>query len=593
LTDSAASRRWLTFFGCVLVVGVLYWAQTVLVPVALALLATFVLTPPVVWLQRRIGRVFAVFAVMVLVVAALGLSGWALWQQVQNLAADLPGYRANIRQKVADIRGAGKDSSVEKIQETIEDIRNEIEKPETPRGSDQRPIVVESAQVVALWDFPSWLGPLVAPLSTAGLVVVLVLFMLLEREKLRDRLISVVGHGHLAVTTKAFDDAGQGVSRQLIAQSAVNVIYGTVAALGLYWLGVPYALLWGVAAAALRFVPYFGPLVAAAAPILISLASSPGWSQPLLVFGLFLGLELFTNLVLETVLFAGAAGVSQVGLLVSVAFWTWLWGLPGLLMAMPLTVCLAVLGRHVRGLEFIATLLADTPTLSPEIAYYQRLLARDLGEAADLLERHLKTEPADSVYDALLLPALNYAERDRLEGRLSRDEESAVIDATRDLMADLGASASGPSAPPRPKVEITAVAAHGAADELALAMLGQLLESVDVTLDVLPFQLMSSEVVSQVKKGGRRIVCIADLPPSAPSKTRYLIKKLRAALPELSIVVGRWAPGAMADEDKTALRDTGANQVASNLIQTRDQIVELAAHLRLLSAEPAALLAEG
>jgi predicted PurR-regulated permease PerM len=265
----------------------------------------------------------------------------------------------------------------------------------------------------------AWLGPIIGPLGTAAMVVALVIFMLLERRDLRDRLIGLIGHGRLTVTTKAFDEAGSRVSKQLLMQSLVNGIYGVVAGLGLYFLGVPYPLVWGTLGAALRFVPYLGPVLGAGAPILVSLAALPGWAGPLSVIGMFTALELFTNLVLETVLYAGAAGVSQVALLVSVAFWTWLWGPLGLLMATPLTVCLVVLGKHVPGLTFVGTLMADTPPLAPEYGYYQRLLARDPGEAADLIERHIKNEPWGTVYDALLLPALNYAERDRLENRLS------------------------------------------------------------------------------------------------------------------------------------------------------------------------------
>ncbi len=580
----SAFNRWVTFLGCVLVVAVLYWAQTVLVPVALALLVSFVLTPPVVWLQRRIGRVAAVLVVVLLVFAALGLAGWGMWRQLGRLAEDLPAHRANIRQKIADIRGAGKGGSVERIQETIADIQTEIAKSDAPPGTEARPLVVQARQVVSLWVFPAWLGPFIAPLSTAGFVLVLVIFMLLERDELRGRLITAVGHGHLAVTTKAFDDAGRGVSRQLLMQSLVNLIHGAVVSLGLYLLGVPYALLWGVAAGAFRFVPYFGPLVGAALPILTSLATASGWERPLLVVGFFVALELFTNLVLETALYAGSVGVSQVALLIAVTFWTWLWGLPGLLMAMPLTVCLAVLGRHVRGLEFISTLLADTPALTPEMAFYQRLLARDFGDAADLYDRHLRANAPESVHDALALPALNYAERDRLEGRLAPEDETAVIDAIRDLTGDRPGSRPPEDVPA--SLEVTAVAANGAADELALRMLGQLLRDHGVALDVLAQPLMTSDIVAVVRRSGRRVVCIADLPPSPPSRTRFLVQKLRAELPDLQILVGRWAPASMAGEGDAVLRESGANHVASTLLATRDRIAELATVLRSPAAEP-------
>ena len=389
---SKTLKPWVTFAGCVLVVVVLYWAQAVLVPFALAILLTFVLAPPVTWLERWVGRVPAVLAMVTLVFTVLGLAGWGLARQMDYLAEDLPRYRANILAKIADVRGASKGGSVEKLQETIEDIKTDLGKSEAPKGTVSRPVVVTSEQVAGLSGF-AWLGPIVGPLGTAGLVLAMVIFMLLERRDLRDRLIGLFGHGRLAITTKAFDEAGTRVSRQLLMQSLVNLVYGIAAGAGLYFLGVPYALVWAALGAALRFIPYLGPVLGAGAPILVSLAALQGWAGPLWVVGMFVVLELFTNLVLETVLYAGAAGVSQVALLASVAFWTWLWGPLGLLMATPLTVCLVVLGKHVPGLEFVGTLMADTPALAPEYGYYQRLLARDQSEAADLIERYIKTDP--------------------------------------------------------------------------------------------------------------------------------------------------------------------------------------------------------
>jgi len=388
---SRTLKPWVIFAGCVLVIVVLYWAQAVLVPIALAVLLTFVLTPPVNWLERWIGRVPAVLVAVSLVFIVLGLAGWGLARQMDHLADDLPTYRVNILAKIADVRGAGKGGSVEKLQETIEGIRTELGQSSAQTGTASRPVVVTSELVPGFSGF-SWLGPLLGPLGTAGLVLAMVIFMLLERRDMRDRLIGLFGHGQLTVTTKAFDEAGTRVSRQLLMQSLVNLVYGIAAGIGLYVLGVPYPFVWAALGAALRFIPYIGPVIGAGAPILVSLAALPGWAGPLWVVGLFVVLELFTNLVLETVLYAGAAGVSQVALLVSLAFWTWLWGPLGLLMATPLTVCLVVLGKHVPGLEFVGLLMADTPALAPEYGYYQRLLARDQSEAADLIERHVKTE---------------------------------------------------------------------------------------------------------------------------------------------------------------------------------------------------------
>jgi len=587
---------WLRFAGCVLVVAVLYWAQAVLVPLALAMLISFVLSPPVTFLQRWIGRIAAVLVVVLLVFTGLGLASWAAGTQVSHLADDLPRYRENIAQKISDVRGVGQGGSVEQVQQTVKEIQEQIAGPPPASGTSRQPVIVQSQKVTSLTDFSSWLGPALGPLSTAGFVAALVIFMLLEREELRGRVFGLVGHGHLAVTTKAFDEAASRVSRQLLMQTLVNAIYGAAVGVGVWWIGVPYPLLWAALGAALRFIPYLGPIVAAAGPILIGLAALPGWTKPLSVVGLFLVLELFTNLVLETVLYAGAAGVSQVALLVAVGTWTWLWGSMGLLLATPLTVCLVVLGKHVPGFEFLSTLMADSPALSPDVSYYQRLLARDQSEASEIVQRHMASQPTETVYDALMLPAFNYAERDRIEGRLSEDEEQTIVEQTRELLGDVDrfqhtlpaneVPEEETTSPPiehtesRIPVNVLGYPANGQADAIALQMLAQLVEADGIRLDVTSVRLLSSEVIDLVRTTGARLICIADLPPSPPSKTRYLVRKLRSAVPEVTILVGRWAPPELADEDRSSLTDDGAHHVASTLLDTRDQLRVLATHER-------------
>jgi hypothetical protein len=329
-------------------------------------------------------------------------------------------------------------------------------------------------------------------------------------------------------------------------------------------------------------------VLAAAAPIFMSLAALTGWTTPLMVVALYVILELFTNLVLETALYAGAAGVSQVALLVSVAFWTWLWGPMGLLLATPLTVCLVVLGKHVPGLEFLGTLMADRPALAPEYNYYQRLLAKDQSEGADLIEAHIKAESPRTVYDALLLPALNYAERDRIEERLSPGEEAAIVDSTRELIVDAAQSirrvegaatpraepAASTIAPPpaRPKLPVFGYAVNGAGDELALQMLARIVDDLPIHVEINGARLLVSEVIALVQDREYSTVCIADLPPSPPSKTRYLVRRLRAALPELRIIVGRWGPASLTDDSTQKIRDAGASRVDTVLLDTRNYL---------------------
>jgi predicted PurR-regulated permease PerM len=584
-------RPWVNFAGCVLVVGVLYWMQSFLIPVALAILLAFLLTPLAARLQRRIGRVGSVLVTVIATFAVLGLSAWALTNQVTNLIANIPDYRQTIREKLEDVREASENNPIETVQEAIDDIQIEMDEgaePAEPEKPPAPPPVERRKPSEGLRTLGSALGPVIGPLATAALVIVLVIFLLLEREALRRRFFDLTGHRNLAVTTKAFDEAGRRVRHQLLMQALVNAIYGATAGVGLYLIGVPYAFLWASLAFLLRFVPYVGPWMGAGGPILVALAALPGWERPIGVAAMFVALELITNLVLETFLFAGAAGVSPLALLVALAFWTWLWGPMGLLMGTPLTICVVVLGKHVRGLRSLSAFMSESSTLPPDLDFYQRLLAHEPGEAADLLELHMRVHPPDEVYDALLLPALNHAERDRLERQLSAEEEEEVFDATLELMDDAGKVRRGvrAAAPDKPspthggelgeRLSVLAWAANGTGDTLALRMLGQLLEDTPIALEILSEHALASEILVAVVERGSTIVCIADLPPSSPSKTRYLVKKLRAASPTLKILVGRWAPPSLADERRDELLEAGASHVGSTLIETRDHIVELA-----------------
>ena len=566
---------WLTFAGWVLVVAVLYFGRAVLMPIALAALVAFVLAGPVTFLQRLVGRAGAVLITVGLVFALLGVAAWGLGSQLSQLVDDLPRYRTNISEKIGDVREVG-NGSVEKLQKTLEDIQTEIDR--AGRSSRRTTTTLVQPDRVSLWDFPTWISPALGPLSTAGLVVILVVFMLLEREQLRGKLIEMIGSGQMALTTKALDEAGQRVSRQLLMQTLVNAIYGVMVAATLYFMDVPYPFLFGVTGAALRYIPYVGPIVGAGLPILVSLAALPGWAGPLWVTGFFVVIETFTNMVLETVLYADAAGVSQVALLIAVAFWTWLWGPIGLLLATPLTVCVVVVGRHIPGLDFLSTLMTDAPALTSDMGFYQRVLARDQGEAADLIEKWVAEEPPGSVYDALLLPSLNYLKRDRLQDRLSAEEESAVLETTRELMADVTALTQPAPAEDEDedgeRLVVAAYAVGGAPDEMAIRMLERLLEHDRVSLEVASPHMLASEMVAAART--QRVACLVDLPPSRPSKTRYVVHRLRAALPDLTIVVCRWSAPTLADEDPAPLIQAGANHVSTSLADTRNYLRGLA-----------------
>jgi predicted PurR-regulated permease PerM len=556
----------------VVVVACLARGRAVFVPLALSVLLTFLLAPVVGFLQRWLGRVGAVLVVVVLAFSVLGAVGWVMTQQLTSLADELPRYRDNIRQKVADVRGASRGGSLEKVQETVKDIQEQIAE-ETPGRPPVAPVPVVPARPGGrLWNFPTALGPVLDGLATAGLVVILVIFMLLEREELRSRIIRLFGTGQLAVATKAVDEAGRRIGRYLGRQSLINGTFGLGAGLGLLLLGVPYAFLWGILGAVLRFLPYVGPWAAALGPILLGLAVFEGWTRPLLVAGLYVVLELVTNMVLETVLYAGAAGVSQVGLLVAVAFWTWLWGPLGLLLATPLTVCLVVLARHVRGLEVVAMLIGDEPVLGPGPRLYQRLLAQDQDEATEVLEEHLARHGLERVYDDVVIPALALFRRDGAEGRLHEEDERAVLGGLGAVLDDVvGDGAGAPEVPAGPPAVLGVPAGHPV-DALALHGLARALAPAGIRLEVASDRLLSSEVAAAAASGEVAVVCVAAVAPGGLAQARYVVKRLRARAPGARLVVGRWGAPGPDPEAAEALRAAGADQVTQGLGETREAV---------------------
>jgi len=575
----------------VLIIASLYWAQAVLIPVALAMLLTFLLSPVADGLERlALGRIVSVILVVVLTFSLLGGIGWIVSLQLGSLANELPKYTVNIRQKIADVRGAGKGGALEKVQKSVEEVTSEIHKGDEPTSArDQhRPVAVQPVESFAFWPMPSAVGPMVERFASAGLVIVLVIFMLIQREDLRNRLIRLVGYGRLTFTTSALEEAGQRISRYLLMQTIINSTFGLAVGLALYLIGVPYAVLWGFVAAVLRFIPYVGPFASAIMPTALSLAAFDGWLWPMFVVGVFVALELGCNLVLEPLLYAESAGVSKVGLLVAVAFWTWLWGPIGLVLATPLTVCVVVFAKYVPRLDFIGVLMSEEPAMESNMSYYQRLLALDQAEAAEIVEEHLKTHPQEQLFDGVLIPALSFARRDRELGRLTEDSEQFVFRATREIFDDLNQlkpeSSSKASdsekvtmsadefAATLPKVQILGCPARDEADELALHMFRRLLDSTRYEIEVTSVAALTSEVVALVGEKSPAMIFIATVSPGGLAQTRYLCKRLRARFPSLKIAVGGWGMGI---EDSNSLLLAGADRVGTTMIETREQMTQL------------------
>ena len=434
----------------VLIIASLYWAQAVLIPIAVSILLTFLLTPVADSLERLgLGRVFSVILIVILAFSFLAAVGWIVTLQLTSVANELPTYTQNMKRKIADIRGAGKGGALEKVQKTAEEVKKELEKKDEAAKVQPKPreVVVQGEQSSTFWPLPLDIAPVFERLASGGLAIVLVIFMLVQREDLRNRLIRLIGYGHLTLTTKALEEAGQRISRYLLMQSIINTSFGIAVGVALYFIGLPYALLWGFLAAMLRFIPYVGPWAATIMPGALSLIVFEGWMWPALVVAVFLVLELVNNMILEPLLYGESAGVSEVGLLIAIAFWTWLWGPVGLILATPLTVCVVVLSKYVPRLDFINVLMSDESVMKSHISYYQRLLAGDQDEAAEIVEEHLENHPFEETCDEVMVPTLNYAKRDRALGRLAENDEQFIFQATREILEALNGLHSEPSSP--------------------------------------------------------------------------------------------------------------------------------------------------
>jgi predicted PurR-regulated permease PerM len=573
-------------------IALLYFGREIFIPVALAFVLSFLLTPLVGWFQKlRIGRVPAVLAVMSLCLAITAFVGWKTGSQLVEITTHLPEYRTNIERKIRALRSHN-NAPIIQATNTVQQLNQQLaassgQSGSKTNGGSRPPISVQVTKPPASFfqELRDLLGPLAGSIETAGLVIIFVTFMLINWEDLRSRLIRLGGQGRLSVVTQAMEEASEGLSRYLLLQFLVNSCYGCIFGTTLYFIGVPHALLWGALATSLRFVPYIGVWIACAFPVALSVAVFPGWNHAGYVFAIFVALEIITANAVEPWLYGSHAGITPFAILVAAVFWATLWGPVGLVLSVPLTLCLILVGRYVPQMSFLEVLLGDAPPLKPEENYYQRLLATDQDEATDLAHSYLEGKSLQNVYECLLVPALRLAEEDRHTGVIDDRAADFVAQSTRELIEDLAERykgeprSSGVEAylnnPKFAHASIVAIPARDQADELVGMMLTQLLQKAGATnVRALPIDTVEN-MLTQVERGRFAIAYISALPPFAVGQARSLCKHLHARFPDLVIVVGLWGFAGGVPKAQERIGTACTDAVCTNFSEAFFQIQKL------------------
>ena len=582
-----AASRLLTLIAVVVVIVGLYFGRQVLIPLALAVVLAFLLTPVVCLLEKcRLPRVPAVLVVLFLVFLLAGSLGWVVTDQLMNIVDDFPSYKSNIQEKIEGLH-VPHGSGLKDATNTVRELSNELSaasesavNSKSRKTSNAGPIAVQMAQPPS--NAPQYLRAMVGPLTgvfeTSAMVIVFALFMLVKREDLRNRLIRLAGQGRLNVVTQALDDASRRLSRYLLLQFLVNATYGLIFGSGLHWIGVPHALLWGVLGGLLRFVPYVGTPVAAAFPMGLALAVFPGWQEVGLVFGLFVVLELIIANALEPWLYGAHTGISSLAILVAAVFWAILWGPVGLILSTPLTVCLILMGRYVPHLSFLEVLLGDEAVLPVEAHFYQRLLALDQDEARDIADAYLKEKTIANFYDSVLIPALTLAEQDRHLNSLESATANFISQSTRDLIEELGERSVDEPLMPNGEglhagdsedavlagLRVACLPAGDEADELVAMMIAQLLKQLGCEVRHLPIGPRAN-LLDQVATDMPQVVLVSALPPFAIGQARSLCKRLRQRHPALKIILGLWSFEGGAARAQDRIGSSAADLIATSL----------------------------
>jgi predicted PurR-regulated permease PerM len=567
------------------IIAFLYFAGEVIKPLALAILLSLILAPFVKRLENLgmpRGAAAAFSVLMTLVV--LGGIGMVVTRQLDSLAQELPRYEQHIRSKVAMLR-SDKQSTLEKLKSLSTKVSEELTDPESPAETGAiHPVPVRiERNPTAVEQLTEGIGPVLETLAVGFFVLILVLFILLHHDQLNDRIILLFGDRLVTKTTRTMGEAGQRISRYLAMFATVNSTFGLIIGIGLYLIGIPYAVLWGFLAAMLRFIPYAGPASAFALPLIFSIAHFDGWAKPLEVIALFGVMELLANSFLEPVIYGKTTGVSALGLLVAAMFWTWLWGAVGLLLSTPLTVCLAVVGKYVPSLSAFGILLGEDSELGPDVKLFQRLIAFDEPGARGFLNEALKKQTRFEVFETTLMPALGRMERDYSIGAIDEQERAFTLRILHDVLADLrgtpeialSTTSAIETSPSEDRPSVVGLSADSEVDAVILEMVSIAIEPLGVDFSTITGKVSPLELCEQIQIKAPDAIVVSHLSARGSGKARYLVKRLHAGVPDTPIVVGCWMPRKRSGMLIDRYRDVGARSVAFSLHGLRDQLTEL------------------
>lgn len=576
----------LTLATTVVVIAGLYFGRSVLIPITLAVLLSFLLAPLVEALHRiHLPNFLAALLAVALALGVILALGGLIGTQVAQLSGQVPRYASTIETKIETVQTFAV-SRFDAIMRSIgrQFLPHVIQEPahggtpqQTPGNSERVPIPVEVHQPAsnAMQVAEQIVEPLVNPLAALAIVFIVSTFILAQRDDLRDRIIRLFGAADLHRTTVAMDDTTRRLSRYFLAQLAINVSFGVIIGVALYFIGVPSPLLWGIIAALLRFLPYIGSPLAAVLPLLLAAATSPGWSTVFWTAALFGGGEAIMGQVVEPLVYGHSTGLSPFAVVVAAIFWTWLWGPIGLILATPLTLCFMILGRHFEQLEFLDILLGDRPALQPDESFYQRMLAHDPDEAREQAEQFLREAPLARYYDEVAVPGLRRATIDAARGALDAIEIEHVLESAYELIEDLADEAkpdpSSATAWQAGQSNVLCIAGRGPMDEAAARMLCQLLGERGIAAHAVPHRAVSRSELPALRSRGSNMLCLCYLDlEGGISHIRYLLRRVRRVLPEQPIVVGIWPSGAPALHDERMRTAISADHYVTSLQEAVD-----------------------